>query len=1542
MNEKIIFVRTGSGEDEVRSKTAHLSKEIKRALMMVDGVSTVGEISKRSSPSLRGVLEDMFIELANGGFIRNSATPVIAAKQNVELSSSKKQDEEIDELDFTAAYRAPTPAMLAEEEARLKALASTAAENAAAERLAREQAQIGRAQVARVKAEQEAARADAEAAARELAERRASAAVEAARIKARQHAEAEARASVVAQEKARLEAEVSQLRAEAEAVARAREIAEEQARLDAVAVRVQAQQDAEIARVKAEQDAIQARAEARASAEAERRASEALEAIRVSDEQHAAQVREAAEEKARLEAEVVNLKAQAEVEAQARALAEEQAKRGVEAARLQAQEVAERLAREQSEAVRLQAEQAAAAEKARLEAEVAHLKAQAEAEAHARAQAEEQARLADEQAKLQSQVAAEQLAQEQALAARIKSEQIAVRVEIEAAAREAASLQANEALAQERMKAEQQAARLKAEAEARARVAEEEKAALEAQVACLKEQAETESLARAAAEKQAKLAADEAELKAQHQAERLAEEVKAARIKAEQEASQARLEAAQAGQRADAERLAREEVERIARQAEAARVQTEQDAAKIKAEAVALAVAANRAKLEAEVAQLKAQQEEERAAREAAQAALVKAEQETERVKNEAQTRSRAEAEFARQAAESGRLKIEQAAINVREAATHARQAADLRASEEAARRAKEEAKMLRAEQAAAKNKGNVAQAMQRGEAEVQKNADRLAAVVRLNARHAAMEEDVFSALDELAKQQEDEVEESSHVAIEAHLIVDAKPQSAPVAEKRTTIATVAFFDIVSYSTQSNVKQIELKEQLNQLLGHSLDPHGANERVIVDAGDGVAIGFLHHPTDALETAMHFRNGLMANKHYDYPDLRVRTGIHLGPISLVKDMNGQLNMLGDGINSAQRVMSFASNDQVYVSRAYYDFVSSLSDEYDELFRYRGSQQDKHGREFQVYELLDAEGTDDELSEEMVTHEDVPVNMLASATSKLPAFNFDTFDVAQFLPKEQESAQPVTRQSTDVAELLFRDVVAFTQSDIPPAAPVEKSVEKPPVAPVEKSIEKSVEKPSVAPVEKLIEKPSEKPLEIPLERSRETVVQSAAGSAPKLVADVSLQTTQAVSEPPKLKPVASEMSGKFKAFKLAEIRDEAPPAKPLPWGKITAGLFVLLLAALFIVPYLLPTQAYATRIEQWLTDKWHQPVHIGRLSGRLLPTPQLLLNELTIGAEKLVQLRQVQVNYDFSALTGQLKSIKRLELDGLQVSGSALTLAAHWLQQLAVDQRYPVGGVVLTQGKLDADGIQLVDVAGTVNFDQSGKFTQANLNTNKLTLEIRAAPDQKMQLTFSLKDSALPTLPNLLFDDLKATGELTGEELRISSLDGRLMGGVLTGDARINWQAGWLAQGSLVASVIPMQNINKLLSGDLDGSAQFSMRAASLSKLADTAVLNGTFNVKKGVISGVDVVETARLRSRENLPGGRTHFDDLRGEFSYSGEAYLFRPLKINTSVMNATGVLAVNKQQLTGTISADLTMRSGLGTATLQVDGTTDRPTLHAR
>ena len=161
---------------------------------------------------------------------------------------------------------------------------------------------------------------------------------------------------------------------------------------------------------------------------------------------------------------------------------------------------------------------------------------------------------------------------------------------------------------------------------------------------------------------------------------------------------------------------------------------------------------------------------------------------------------------------------------------------------------------------------------------------------------------------------------------------------------------------MVGYTKQPVNKQIEIKKQFNRLVSDCLEAMGEGDRIILDTGDGAAIGFMQHPEDALEVAMQFRQTVMANGHMDYPDLKVRIGIHLGPINVAKDMNGRSNMVGDGINDAQRVMSFAGIDQIFISRSYYDFVSRLSDEYANLFHYRGALKDKHDREHPVYELV----------------------------------------------------------------------------------------------------------------------------------------------------------------------------------------------------------------------------------------------------------------------------------------------------------------------------------------------------------------------------------------------------------------------------------------------------------------------------------------------------------------------------------------------------------------------------------------------------------
>ena len=67
---------------------------------------------------------------------------------------------------------------------------------------------------------------------------------------------------------------------------------------------------------------------------------------------------------------------------------------------------------------------------------------------------------------------------------------------------------------------------------------------------------------------------------------------------------------------------------------------------------------------------------------------------------------------------------------------------------------------------------------------------------------------------------------------------------------------------------------------------------------------------------------------------------MRAGINLGPVRLVRDINSQPNIIGDGINVAQRVMSFAQPTQVLVSRSYYDVVTRISEDYARIVRLPG--------------------------------------------------------------------------------------------------------------------------------------------------------------------------------------------------------------------------------------------------------------------------------------------------------------------------------------------------------------------------------------------------------------------------------------------------------------------------------------------------------------------------------------------------------------------------------------------------------------------------
>ncbi|MFQ5551713.1 MAG: adenylate/guanylate cyclase domain-containing protein, partial [Gemmatimonadales bacterium] len=169
----------------------------------------------------------------------------------------------------------------------------------------------------------------------------------------------------------------------------------------------------------------------------------------------------------------------------------------------------------------------------------------------------------------------------------------------------------------------------------------------------------------------------------------------------------------------------------------------------------------------------------------------------------------------------------------------------------------------------------------------------------------------------------------------------------------RTWLCSVVFLDIVGYTERAVTQQIEVKQHLQNLVADAVSGIPKSERIMVDTGDGAALCFLGDPEEAMFVALNLRDRLIGEEEQTV--FTVRIGINLGPVKVVKSISGQQNPLGDGINNAQRVMSFAKPNQILVSRSFYDVIACLSQEYAQLFQFVGTRKDKHVKEHAVYEV-----------------------------------------------------------------------------------------------------------------------------------------------------------------------------------------------------------------------------------------------------------------------------------------------------------------------------------------------------------------------------------------------------------------------------------------------------------------------------------------------------------------------------------------------------------------------------------------------------------
>jgi len=175
--------------------------------------------------------------------------------------------------------------------------------------------------------------------------------------------------------------------------------------------------------------------------------------------------------------------------------------------------------------------------------------------------------------------------------------------------------------------------------------------------------------------------------------------------------------------------------------------------------------------------------------------------------------------------------------------------------------------------------------------------------------------------------------------------------------QNRTWLCCVVFLDVVSFTKHHMKDQLAIKAHLDKQIRLLLKNHAKEDYILLDRGDGAAVCFLVEPETALYFALNLRDAVRALENCPVA-YEIRIGINLGPIKIILDVNGDKTTLGEGINCAARVMDFAGEGQIYVSRSFYEVIGCLSQEYAELFSYLGKRADKHVREFELYEVAPA--------------------------------------------------------------------------------------------------------------------------------------------------------------------------------------------------------------------------------------------------------------------------------------------------------------------------------------------------------------------------------------------------------------------------------------------------------------------------------------------------------------------------------------------------------------------------------------------------------
>jgi AsmA-like C-terminal region len=393
-------------------------------------------------------------------------------------------------------------------------------------------------------------------------------------------------------------------------------------------------------------------------------------------------------------------------------------------------------------------------------------------------------------------------------------------------------------------------------------------------------------------------------------------------------------------------------------------------------------------------------------------------------------------------------------------------------------------------------------------------------------------------------------------------------------------------------------------------------------------------------------------------------------------------------------------------------------------------------------------------------------------------------------------------------------------------------------------------------------------------------------------------------------------------------------------------------LFLLAALILIPWLIPTHFYLSKQEKEISEVLGLPVRVSDLRFALLPTPRVVVTGIVLGPQADLQIARLVLVPSWRAVLGD-KQIARVGIEQPVLAASAVPVLQGWLAKprASAGKAWVVRAIDLDEARLPV--AQLPPLDARVQFSEVGDLQSVVIQTLDHHLQISMQPQAQQQwIAVHGQDWVLPVGPPILFNRLDAQLLWQGQSVNLQSLQATLLDGSLQAHGKLNWRATGMpmpqfnVQFSLkqinIAQTLHSLKLANKLEGRLLSDGHIHAKANSFGELAEHLQLDTSFVIEQGVLHGVDLAKAATLLLKQDAKGGQTQFDSFNGHLhAYAeglGWVYQLSQLHIASGLLNADGAVNINAQkQLDGEIKVALKQSVSLVGIPLRVTGSVDEP-----